>query len=447
MKRVAVAGLAIAGAATARALAARGVSLCLADDRLTAAHGDLARELGADLVDLSSPEGRLALLDGADLLVPAPGIPPSHPVVLEAGRRGLSVRSEIDLAYEWESTRPAGPRPCLGITGTDGKTTTTMLVAALIRAQGLRVAEVGNTDVPFVSALESDADVFVVECSSFRLHWTEMFRCEAAAWLNIAPDHLDWHGTFADYTASKARLWAHVDPDDAAIAPVDDDVILAAARSSGARVITVGRETGDYRVENGWLVGPRGPVVAQDALWRALPHDVSNSLAAIAVVEQSGVPFQTELLASALVGFEPPRHRIEFVVENGGTRWFDDSKATSPHAALAAIRGFDRVVLIAGGRNKDLDLGELASEPHRVAGVVAIGESAALVARAFDGVCPTVIASSMAEAVRAAAEMAEPGVDVLLSPGCASFDWYDGYASRGNDFQHCVRTHVGRSGS
>jgi len=439
VRRAAVAGLAIAGAATARVLAERGVEVRLADDRPVEAHRLLADELGAELVDLAAPTGPGRLLEDADVLVPAPGIPPAHPLVVEALRRGIPVRSEIDLAYEWEQQRSGGPRPLIGVTGTDGKTTTTMLVAHMVRALGLRAAEVGNTDLPFVAALGSDAQVFVVECSSFRLQWTEQFRCESSVWLNISADHLDWHCTVPEYAAAKARLWAHVGSGDTAVAPAGDSSILAVARDSAARVVTFGAEGADYRVEGDWLAGPRGRVVPVAGLWRDLPHDVSNSLAALAVVSESGLAADGTALAGALGSFVPPRHRIEFVLERDGTRWFDDSKATSPHAALAAIRGFDRLVLVAGGRNKDLDLTALAAEPERMAGVVAIGESAALVAAAFADSCPVVIAASMAEAVRAAADLAVPGVDVLLSPGCASFDWYDGYASRGDDFQRCVR--------
>ncbi len=434
-----MAGLAIAGAATARALVERGVEVHLADDRPVEAHRRLAQELGAELVDLEAPTGMQRLLEGVDVLIPAPGIPPLHPVVLEAVRLGVPVRSEIDLAHEWEQQRPGGPRPRLGVTGTDGKTTTTMLVAHLLRALGLRTSEVGNTDLPFIAALGSDAEVFIVECSSFRLQWTEMFRCESSVWLNIAPDHLDWHGTLPEYVAAKARLWAHVRPADVAVAPLGDAGILAVARDSGARVVTFGGEGADYREEGGWLCGPHGRVMSVSDLWRGLPHDVSNSLAALAVVSESGLLRADQSLVGALSSFAPPRHRIEFVLERDGTRWFDDSKATSPHAALAAIRGFDRVVLIAGGRNKDLDLTALATEPGRMVGVVAIGESAALVAAAFAGTCPVVTAESMTAAVKAAADLATPGVDVLLSPGCASFDWYDGYAGRGDDFQRCVR--------
>lgn len=443
MRRAAVVGLAIAGRATARALVARGVEVRLADDRPVDAHRDLARELGAELVEMTTPAGRARVLADVDVLVPAPGIPPSHPLVAEALARGIPVRSEIDLAHEWEQGRPGGPRPCLGVTGTDGKTTTTRLVAHLVHALGSRAAEVGNTDVPFVAAVDSDAEVFVVECSSFRLQWTRSFRCVSSVWLNIAPDHLDWHGTMEEYTAAKSRLWAHASPSDAAIAPIADGGILAAARRSGARVVTFGSGDADYRAEGGWLAGPRGRIIAVDELWRDLPHDVTNSLAALAVVCESGLGDAPGPLAGALASFVPPRHRIEFVLERDGTRWFDDSKATSPHAALAAMRGFDRVVLVAGGRNKDLDLRALAGEPGRMAGVVAIGESAPLVAEAFAGTCAVVTAASMREAVRAAAAMATPGVDVLLSPGCASFDWYDGYADRGEDFQRCVRELAG----
>ena len=442
MKRVGVLGLAITGRAVARALAARGIAVVLADDRVSAEHRALAAEVGAELHDSSSPAGPEAFLDGVDTLLPAPGVPPLHPVIVRALAEGIPVRTEIDVAYEWEQSRPGGPRPVLGVTGTDGKTTTTMVTAHLLRSTGRDVAEVGNTDLPFMAALDGPHDAFVVECSSFRLQFTDHFRCDASVWLNLAPDHLDWHGDLASYTAAKARLWAHVRTDDVVVAPEGDTVIVESARRSAGRLVTFGLEKGDYRVESGNLVGPRGPIAPVADMWRAMPHDLTNSLAAAALVIESGM-VPTGSLAGPLGDFVPAHHRIEHVGTHAGSEWYDDSKATSPHAALTAIRAFDRLVLIAGGRNKDLDLSQMAGEPHRMEGVVAIGDDAPAIEAAFAGVCPVVRANDMASAVAAAASMARPGVAVLLSPGCTSYDWYRNYNERGEDFVRHGRQHFG----
>ena len=162
MQRVAVLGLALTGTAVARAMSARGIAVSLGDNRISIDHEALAAELGAVLIDMNSEGSVDALLHDVDTLMPAPGVPPSHPTIVVAAQRGIAIRTEIDVAYEWEQNRVGGPRPILGVTGTDGKTTTTMLAAHLLRENGFRVAEVGNTDIPFVAAVDSDVDVFVV---------------------------------------------------------------------------------------------------------------------------------------------------------------------------------------------------------------------------------------------------------------------------------------------
>ena len=195
MRRVAVFGLALTGAAAARALVARGIEVVLSDDAITDAHRRLAHELGCTITPVVTQTDLVSFLEGVDVLIPAPGVAPHHKVIVEALVRGVSVRTEIDIAYEWEQQRSGGPRPILAVTGTDGKTTTTMIAAALLRASGRSVGEVGNTDLPFMAAIDQPFDAFVVECSSFRLQFTDVFRCDASVWLNLAPDHLDWHGS------------------------------------------------------------------------------------------------------------------------------------------------------------------------------------------------------------------------------------------------------------
>ena len=443
MQRVAVLGLALTGTAVARAMSARGISVTLGDNRISSEHQALANELGAVLIDMNVNGAVDALLNGVDTLMPAPGVPPSHPAIVAATQRGIVIRTEIDVAYEWEQSRVGGPRPILGVTGTDGKTTTTMITAHLLRENGFRVAEVGNTDLPFVAAVDSDVDVFVVECSSFRLRYTTQFRCNASVWLNFAPDHLDWHADIHDYASAKEQMWKFVADSDVAVFPAGNELITSAAQRSLARTVSFGMSNALYCVQGEQLVSPDGPVCEIKNLWRSMPHDITNSLAATALVVESGL-VPAGRLATALSNFISAHHRIEHIGDFDGSAWFDDSKATSPHAALTAIRAFESVVLIAGGRNKDLDLSQMATEPHRMAGVVAIGDDAHLVAAAFDGVCEVKTARDMQSAVQMASSMASPGVAVLLSPGCTSYDWYRNYNERGEHFTQCVREHFGR---
>jgi UDP-N-acetylmuramoylalanine--D-glutamate ligase len=206
-----------------------------------------------------------------------------------------------------------------------------------------------------------------------------------------------------------------------------------------ARRVTFAATGADYVDDGGVLTGPHGPLVEVGAMARSLPHDITNTLAAAATVLEAGVATVAGVEAAAS-SFAGVPHRISLVAETGSVRFFDDSKATTPHAAVTAIRSFERVVLVAGGKNKGLDLSELAAEPQRVGAVVAIGQSADDVASAFDGRCPVVkVTTNMDDAVTAARELARPGDVVLLSPGCASFDWYTGYAARVDDFARAVR--------
>jgi UDP-N-acetylmuramoylalanine--D-glutamate ligase len=270
------------------------------------------------------------------------------------------------------------------------------------------------------------------------LEHTEQFRAQASAWLNIAPDHLDWHGTYQQYFDAKAKMWANCLPTDVAVAPSDDVNILAVARASAARMVTFGATEGDYRVVGEELCGPFGSIMSISRMKRSLPHDITNALAAAAVCIESGLA-SAEHVAQAVEQFENAPHRIQFVSELDGVRWFNDSKATSPHAASVALRAFDSIVLIAGGKNKDLDLSQMACEPQRMRAVVAIGASADDIARAFSGVCTVVKSESMSAAVAQARELARAGDVVVLSPGCTSYDWYSNYGERGDDFMKCVR--------
>ncbi|HVM02184.1 MAG TPA: UDP-N-acetylmuramoyl-L-alanine--D-glutamate ligase, partial [Acidimicrobiales bacterium] len=325
----------------------------------------------------------------------------------------------------------------VAVTGTNGKTTVTTLVAAILAADGVRAVAAGNIGLPLVAAVGGDAEVVVAELSSFQLRHTAEFRPHVAVWLNLAADHLDWHATLEDYAAAKARVWANQGGDDTAVVNADDEAVMRAAAAAPGRVVSFGLDRGDWSAAGGVLRGPAGAVAAVADLPRALPHDVANALAAMAAASAAGAG--PAACRAAVTAFRGLPHRVQLVGEAGGVRYYDDSKATTPAAVQAALRGFQSVVLIAGGRNKGVDLGGLAAEAARVRAVVAIGESAPEVQGAFAGAVPVTVAASMADAVAAAAAAARPGDAVLLSPGCASFDWYRDYAERGDDFAACVR--------
>ncbi len=445
---IVVYGLAIAGAATVRALRDRGEDVVAVDDRIDDAKRSLADQLDVELVVTPDDAALRALIGSASLVVPAPGVPETHRLFEVAAAAGCHVVSELELAYRWERDRPGGPRPMLAVTGTDGKTTTTLLAVEMLAAGGVRSVAAGNTDVPLVEALDLDVDAFVVECTSFRLAWTSSFRADVAVWLNLAPDHLNWHTGMQSYIAAKARIFDQQRPGDVAVGAVADPIVMRHLAAAPGRHRTFGLTGADYEVRGSGpsavLAGPQGELAAVSSMRRALPHDRTNGLAAAALVLEHGL-VAPPAVAAALASFVGPPHRIELVGDAEGVRWYNDSKATTPHAAATAIRAFGHVVLIAGGLNKDLDLAPMVAEPARLRAVVAIGQAADLIATTFEGAAPIVRAASMADAVARAGELARPGDVVLLSPGCASFDWYPdgGYPARGDDFRRLVHEHLG----
>ncbi len=457
-RRTLVAGFARTGVAVARALARRGEEVLALDDAPRSAAVATADRLGVELVVAPGAEELAKMLVDIDEVVVSPGLAPDHPVFGAAAARGVQVIAEVELAFR------LGLPPLVAITGTNGKTTVTSLVAAMLERSGRAVAAAGNIGRPLVElvgAPDPDApaaarpDVVVVEVSSFQLAFCESFRPAVGTWLNFAEDHLDWHRDLEDYAAAKAAIWARQGADDVAVANAEDPVVLARGRSARSRLVTFGLATGDYRLDGEQLRGADGSVVATRAdLSRDLPHDRANALAAIATAVAAGAGH--DACREALREQGPLRHRVELVGRHAGVEYFDDSKATTPSAVIAALAGFRSVVLIAGGRNKGLDLGAIAEtlrasarrsgegggEPGptlaSLRGVVAIGESAGELAASFAPEWPVVGATSMPAAVAAAARLARPGDAVLLSPGCASFDWYRSYEERGDDFARAV---------
>jgi UDP-N-acetylmuramoylalanine--D-glutamate ligase len=431
--RALVYGLAVAGASTARALRQRGWDVIAADDVVTDERAASADRLGVELLDAPDAHTLESVLATCDLVSPAPGIPEHHRVIEAARTAGTEIVSEIELAYRWEQDRPGGPRPMLAVTGTDGKTTTTLMTVAMLRAAGLSTVDAGNTDTPLVDAIDDHHDAFVVECTSFRLAWTHRFRAEAATWLNLAPDHLNWHASMATYEAAKARIWAAQRPEDAAIGFTGAPVVMRRLADAPSRHLTFG-PGGDYRLDGGELTGPAGPIASVAAMRRSLPHDITNALAASAMVLESGLA-DAAAIERALAGFTGPSHRLEHLGALDGVEWYNDSKATTPHAAAVAIRAFDDIVLIAGGKDKHVDLAEMAVESERLRAVVAIGETRDAVAAAFAGVEIVETTEFLPEAVERAVRLAHPGDTLLLSPGCASLDQYRSFEARGDHFR------------
>jgi UDP-N-acetylmuramoylalanine--D-glutamate ligase len=375
------------------------------------------------------------LVDAADVVLPGPGVRFRHPSIQLAMETGTPLWTELELAARWDD------RPVVAVTGTNGKTTVTTLIAEMLSAAGRRVALAGNNDLPLVDALDHDVELFVVEASSFRLQFTETFRPDVACWLNFAEDHLDWHPSMEHYAAAKALIWRQQRPDDIAVVNVEDDEVMRWAASAPSTLTTFGLERGDVRIGSGRLVARGAEIAAVDDLPRRLTHDLANALAASACAIGAGV--DPAVCGDVLRAFRGLPHRVALVGESGGVRWYDDSKATTPASVVAAVKAFPSVVLIAGGRNKGLDLTVLRDVGDRIRAVVAIGEAAPLVADVFAGVAPVTEAASMDDAVKRAADAAQAGDAVVLSPGCASYDWYRSYGERGDDFTRAVRELLG----
>lgn len=428
-----IVGFGVVGQALVRALQQRGYGPVVVDDRPTEAGVKLAAELGVELLAAPSDAQLHDLVAASSVLLPSPGVPDHHPVFALARSAGLAVRSELDLAAGWDD------RPLASITGTNGKTTVTMMVTDALTRSGIEAAAVGNTDVPLVAAIDDPTtEVFVVEASSFRLGHSHRFQPTVAAWINFAPDHLDAHASAASYEAAKASIWSHLEAGALIVANADDPVVMRNIPMEHGLVelFSLTDPAATWRVAGGDLVGPEGPFAAIADLSRRQPHDLANALAVAATARGAGATL--DAVAETLRGFAGLPHRLELVGEWNGVAWYNDSKATVPQATEAAVAGFDSVVLIAGGKNKGLSLDGLRSTVPPVRHVVAIGASEGDVTEVFTGLVPVTGARDMGDAVAAADDVARPGDVVVLSPGCASFDWYSNYAERGLDFSRLV---------
>jgi len=434
---VLLAGYAVTNQALAAQLAERGHPVVAADDAPLDPARSHAAPPGVEFLPGPDPAAWRALADRARAVVPTPGLPESHPVIAAAAAAGTPIISEFDLAQRWDS------RPTLAVTGTNGKTTVTLMAAAMLEASGIAACVAGNTETPLAEAIrDSGTAIFVVEASSFRLGHSRCYRPSVGAWLNFSPDHLDVHASVESYRSAKASIWQRSDEGSTAVVNLDDPVVAAHSPDRG-RVVTFGIHQGDFRVRDGALWAWSQKLADVGELARPQPHELSNQLAAAAVALSAGA--SAEAVGSAMLAWAGLPHRVALVGEYRGVRYYDDSKATTPHAVCAAVRSVGPAVLVAGGRNKGLDLGPMADAVDKVRSVVAIGDASPEVEEAFAGRCPVTAAGSMEEAVRMAAGSARPGEAVLLSPGCASFDWYGSYAERGDHFCRLVREMIGGS--
>lgn len=445
--RALVIGTGRSGLAATRALLDAGADVVVVDEAADPVGGDEVRATGAELRPGVDPADHLG---GVDLVVPSPGVPEHAPVLVSAAADGRAVWSEPELGI-----RLSPRRRLVAITGTNGKTSVTELTTAVLAAGGLDAVACGNIGTPLTEAAATAAPdaVLVAELSSFQLRFCYVLRPEVGILLNIAPDHLDWHGGFEAYGEAKARLWQAQRPGDWAVHNDDDAITVALADAtapagrasfSGLTLPAHGVGVEGARIVS-TLAGDPTVVVALDDLALQAPHHVANVAAAATAGLLLGVP--VDAVRAAAVGFRPGRHRVEHVVEVDGVGYVDDSKATNPHAAAAALASFDRVVWIAGGIAKGVDLSVLAGSLDNVEAAVVIGEAADELA----GVCASVgvevrHAGSMEEAVRTAAALARPGDTVLLAPACSSFDMFADYADRGERFAAAARRLSGRGG-
>ena len=433
LSRVAVGGLGLTGRALTEALIARGHHVVVADDRPEAVV-EAASELAVEIVDATSEEELENLLSRVDTVVPSPGIPRHHKLLRLADDKEIAVLSELDVGSLWDH------RPRIAVTGTNGKTTVTELTTKILNNSEVKAAAIGNTEVSFVAALADQPeknDVFVVEASSFALDRVQHFRAQSAAWLNLSPDHLDWHGDFESYAAAKAKVFHGQGSNDFAIVPHELGALAPWLPKLEAQRITFGMSAGDVHCTRSELTAHGEKVIDIGDLLLSRPHDLLNACAAVALGLSMGASIHGA--EEALAGFQGLPHRMELLVTNTEIRFFNDSKATTPHATVAGISGLDAVVLIAGGRNKGLDLRELASIKSQLRAVVAIGDASEDVIEILGKDLPTTIANSMEEAVSQAFQYAVRfQADVVLSPACASFDWYSNYVERGDDFKRIV---------
>ncbi|HSS79127.1 MAG TPA: UDP-N-acetylmuramoyl-L-alanine--D-glutamate ligase [Thermoanaerobaculia bacterium] len=431
--RVLVYGLGLSGRAAARLLLAHGATVLAVDDKGVDA-GDLEGK-----IQLVSAQG---LPSGIDLVVVSPGVPLDRPILSEARAKGVPVIAEVELAF------PFLNGPLIAITGSNGKSTTTAMASTMVRAAGLPVEICGNIGEPLADKVDGpQGRVFVVELSSFQIEGIVTLKPKAAALLNLAEDHLDRYGSMAAYADAKRRLFRDMDESGVAVLNADDPETLRtptrARRRLFSRLAPV--TDGCFAKVDGQVieVAPGAPDTelfhASDVPLAGV-QNLENAMAAALLAR--AVDVQPAAIVAALRGFTGLPHRLEKVGEREGVAFYDDSKGTNPGATMKAIEGFadGTVHLILGGRNKDADLAALTPMIRRKARrAYLIGEATEDFAAALEGAVPFERSETLDRAVRSAADQAQPGEAVVLSPACASFDQFRNFNHRGDVFQELAR--------
>ncbi|MEU4113639.1 UDP-N-acetylmuramoyl-L-alanine--D-glutamate ligase [Kitasatospora sp. NPDC028055] len=462
---VVVAGLGVSGISAARVLNGLGASVTVVDGGSGEGLRARAAELEALGVTVRLGDGA-SLPEGTALIVTSPGWAPDSPLFAAAAAAGVPVWGDVELA--WRLRRPlpgtGEPAPWLAVTGTNGKTTTVQMLASILAAAGKRTAAVGNVGVSVLDAVlaEEPYDVLAVELSSYQLHWAPSLRPYSAAVLNLAPDHLDWHGSMEAYAADKGRIYeGNVVACVYNLAdPATEALVMAADVEEGCRAIGFGLgapSPSNFGVVDGLLVDRAfvedrtrnaAELGAVEDVNPPAPHNIANALAAAALARAYGV--DPKAVREGLRAFRPDAHRIAEVGTVREVTYIDDSKATNTHAAAASLAAYRPIVWIAGGLAKGATFDDLVQgAAERLRAVVLIGQDRALIRAALERHAPDVPvieaaegqtgAVAMTEVVRTAASLARSGDTVLLAPACASMDMFTNYGERGDLFAAAVR--------
>ncbi|GAA1512900.1 UDP-N-acetylmuramoyl-L-alanine--D-glutamate ligase [Kribbella lupini] len=459
--RFVVLGFGTAGYACADSLLQAGAEhVVVLDDRDNEQLQEKAQILGTLGAEIKLGPGSTAELPAdVEVVVTSPGIRPHSPLHTAAAERGVPIWSEIELA--WRLRDPANAAPWLCITGTNGKTTTVQMLTAILTAAGHRAIAAGNVGLPLLEAVMDPEpyDVIAVELSSYQLHYTHSMSAHAAAVLNIAPDHVDWHGSLDAYATAKGRIFTNCQvacvynvADQATEKLVEDADVIEGCRAIGFTLGTPGLSmvglVDEYLVDRAF-VEQRATSALELATLADItppaPHNVANALAAAALARSFGVP--ATAVRDGLRGFRPDAHRIAHVAEVAGVNYVDDSKATNPHAAQASLLAYEHVVWIAGGQAKGATFDELViAARERLRGVVLLGQDKAVIAEALARHAPEVPVivvestdtGTMETVVGEATKLAQVGDTVLLAPGCASWDMFANYGARGDAFTEAV---------
>jgi len=445
-KKIVVVGLGKSGEALARFLATRGAVVTLTDRSPAETVADAVKRLGGVPITFELGGHSVEAFTRADLIILSPGVPHTIAPVRAAIAAGVPVIGEIEFAARFIRT------PIVAVTGTNGKSTVTQLVAGMLAMSGLSVFVGGNIGTPLIAYADSPmaADVVVAEISSFQLDTIVDFRPRVGVLLNITADHLDRYDYFAAYGASKGRLFENMGPEDTAVLNAADPMIMAVTETIDARKCLF--DIDGPAPCGGWIT-PAGVTlrfpgtsemhIPESAIPLVGRHNRENVAAAGLAALAAGATAKG--IVDAVSGFSPDRHRIEYVATKGGVNYYDDSKGTNVDAVVRAIEAVPGpVVLIAGGRDKGGGYDALREPVRRsVKFLVVLGEAAGNIASGLGDLVETRHAGSMADAVRLAAGAAVSGDTVLLSPACSSFDMYESYAHRGDDFQNAVRSLAG----